>query len=777
MRLVRESDEYTFVPSQMCIVYDADAEVISFIKGEKKADYVEYEDIPADFVTAMISIEDKRYYKHDGIDYVAILRSAKSIIETRSLSQGGSTITMQLARNIYLSTEKSWERKIKEMFIAAELEKLYSKNKIMEYYLNNIYFSNGYYGIQAACNGYFSCELNDLSLSQIAFLCAIPNSPSYYDPIVNFDNTIARRDRILKNMYEDGKINETQYLNAIYEEIELELEASSQQTQRNNYVDTYVYYCATRALMELEGFEFKEYFYSEEERKEYYEDYDALYADCQRQIFAEGYKIYTSIEMDKQEALQNSVNNVLSEYTDVNEDGVYKLQGSAVCIDNDTGMVVAIVGGREQDIGIYTLNRAYQSFRQPGSSIKPLIVYTPFFEKGNTPDTLVMDEEIEGGPKSSYYRGEVTTRYAVEQSLNPVAWSLYEQITPEIGLQYLKNMHFSKIVSKDYVTATALGGFTKGMSALEMAAGYATLENDGIYRTPTCIQKIVDADNNIVYINEQEGEQIYGETASRMMTDILETAMINGTGKDARLEGIPCAGKTGTTNDNKDGWFVGYTRYYTTSVWVGCDLPEEIKELQGASYPAQIWKSFMSYANQGLVPMDFLPYAQLSQEFLDEHYPPETEDEDVPEDEGETPEDEGDVPEDEGNVPEDEGNVPEDEGNTPEDEGDVPEDEGNAPEDEGDVPEDEGNAPEDEGDVPEDEGNTPEDEGDVPENEEETPVDGDETPEDEEDAPDNEGDNPQDEGDSPEDEGDVPVDEGDIPEDEGELPEGETPQV
>lgn len=652
VRLVRESDEYTFVPSQTSIIYDADQEVISFIKGEKKADYVEYEDIPANFVAAMVSIEDKRYYKHDGIDYVAILRSAKSIIETRSLSQGGSTITMQLARNIYLSSEKSWERKIKEMFIAAELEKLYSKNKIMEYYLNNIYFSNGYYGIKAACNGYFSCELNDLSLSQIAFLCAIPNSPSYYDPIVHFENTMERRDRILTNMYEDGKINESAYIAAIHEDIELVLEVSSEQSQRNNYVDTYVYYCATRALMEMEGFTFQEYFSTEEEKKEYYEAYDELYADCQKQIFAEGYKIYTSIEMDKQEALQTSVNDVLSGYTDVNEDGVYKLQGSAVCIDNDTGYVVAIVGGREQDIGIYTLNRAYQSFRQPGSSIKPLLVYTPFFELGNTPDTLVMDEEIEGGPKASYYHGEVTVRYAVEQSLNAVAWSLYEQITPGIGLQYLKNMHFSKIVSKDTVLATSLGGFTKGMSALEMAAGYATLENDGIYRNPTCIKKIVDADQNIVYISEQEGTKIYGETAARMMTDVLKSAMINGTGKAAYLEGVPCAGKTGTTNDNKDGWFVGYTRYYTTSVWVGCDLPEEIKELQGASYPAQIWKSFMTYANQGLVPMEFLPYAQLSQGFLDEYYPPESEepdveeaqsveDEEIPVDNGETPVEEG----------------------------------------------------------------------------------------------------------------------------------------
>lgn len=630
VRLVRESDEYTFKPSQTSIIYDADGSAISLIKGEKEADYVEYEDIPANFVTAMVSIEDKRYYQHDGIDYLALLRSAKAIIESGSLSQGGSTITMQLARNIYLTTEKSWERKIKEMFIAAELEKLYSKNKIMEYYLNNIYFSNGYYGIKAASKGYFSCGLEDLSLSQIAFLCAIPNSPSYYDPVVNFENTIARRDRILTNMYQDGRISEHTYLEALHEQIELKRTVDAQQNQRNNYVDTYVYYCATRALMEMEGFTFQEYFSSEEEKKAYYEVYDDLYADCQKKIFAEGYQIYTSIEMDKQEALQEAVTQVLSDYTDVNEDGVYKLQGSAVCIDNDTGYVVAIVGGREQDIGIYTLNRAYQSFRQPGSSIKPLIVYTPFFERGNTPDTLVMDKEIEDGPKASYYHGEVTTRYAVEQSLNAVAWSLYEEITPEAGLQYLRNMHFSKIVAKDNALATSLGGFTKGMSAVEMAAGFATLENDGVYRTPTCIKKIVDSNQNTVYISEQQGTRIYGETAARMMTDVLASAMINGTGKEARIDGMPCAGKTGTTNDNKDGWFVGYTRYYTTSVWVGCDLPEEIKELQGASYPSEIWKKYMTVANKGLTPMDFLPYAQLSQEFMDTYYPPESEQEEEP---------------------------------------------------------------------------------------------------------------------------------------------------
>ena len=618
IRLVRKSDDMTFVPSQTSVVYDTNGALISFIKGEKEADYVEYEDIPANFVMAMVSIEDKRFYQHKGVDIFALVRAAKAILESGTLTQGGSTITMQVARNIYLDTGKRWERKIKEMFIAIEMEKLYSKNKIMEYYLNNIYFANGYYGIQAACNGYFSCDLKDLTLSQTAFLCAIPNSPSYYDPIVNYDNTIERRDRILLNMYEDGKIEESTYLDAIGEEIVLQ-PSQITKAQRNNYVDTYVYYCATRALMEMRGFMFQEYFLSEEEKQIYYEAYDELYADCQKQIYAKGYKIYTSIDLTKQEELQNSLNTVLSGFTEVGEDGAYQMQGSAVCIDNETGYVVAIVGGREQkELGIYTLNRAYQSYRQPGSSIKPLIVYTPFFEKGNTPDTLVMDSEIEGGPNMSEYYGQVTARFAVQISLNPAAWNVYRQITPEIGLQYLKNMHFKEIRKSDYVLATSLGGFTRGVSAVEMASAYATLENDGVYRTPTCIKKIVDSSENVIYLSDQEETKIYHETAARMMTDVLHSTVTDGISRVAAIEGMPSAGKTGTTNDNKDGWYVGYTRYYTTSVWVGCDIPKAVEGLGGSTYPAQIWKDYMTKIHEGLAPMNFLPYAQLSQEFVAE---------------------------------------------------------------------------------------------------------------------------------------------------------------
>ena len=531
---------------------------------------------------------------------------------------------MQLARTVYLDNGKRFERKIREMFIAAELEKIYSKNKIMEFYLNNIYFANGYYGIQAACNGYFSCELDELSLSQIAFLCAIPNRPTYYNPIVNLENTISRRNRILKNMYEDGKIDEATYNQALNEEIVLN-PAPSEESIWNNYVDTYVYYCATRALMEMQGFEFKEYFATEEEREQYAEEYDELYAICQKQIYAGGYQIYTTIDLKKQEALQKALDDNLAGFTDKGEDGVYEMQGAAVSIDNETGCVVAIVGGREQDLGFYTLNRAYQSYRQPGSTIKPLSVYTPFFALGNTPDTRMVDQAIAGGPVADTYYGEVTIRNAVEQSMNSVAWQVYGVVTPEKGLQFLKQMHFAAIKDSDYGMASSIGGFTKGTSPLEMAAAYATLENDGIYRTPTCVKKIVDVDDNVVYEYTTQSKEIYGETEARMMTSVLQSVMENGTGDVAKVSGVPCAGKTGTTNDNKDGWFVGYTRYYTTSVWVGYDMPKAEESLKGSSYPAWIWKEYMTYVSEGLTPLNFLPYAKLSDEFIEEYYPPETE--------------------------------------------------------------------------------------------------------------------------------------------------------
>lgn len=614
---VASSDESLFIPSQTCSIYDTNGNLISERKGDKDAQYVKYEDIPKTFVSAIISIEDKKFYRHNGVDFKAVMRAVKARLKAGRVTQGGSTITMQLAKLMYMEPSKTWQYKVEQMFLAMELEKRYSKEKILEFYLNNIYFANGYYGIDAACRGYFNCDLNELDLSQIAFLCAIPNSPSYYDPVTNMNHTITRRNLILQNMWDDGKITQEQYYEACKEEIVLNRPKKTSISIANNYVDTYTYYCATRALMEQEGFTFRSYFESEDEKKAYNEEYDELYAACQKKLYSKGYKIYTSFDMDKQNELQKAVDEELAGFTDKDDDGTYDMQGSAVCIDNSNGYVVAIVGGRNQDFSSYTLNRAYQSHRQPGSSIKPILVYTPCFERGYDPDTIVDDHKFEGGPSnaSKSYAGKVKLRYAVAQSLNTVAWQLYDQLTPEVGLQYLKNMNFTGIVKDDYTLATSLGGFTKGVSALEMASAYATLENDGMYRQPNCIKTIIDSDENVVYASQMTEVSIYEQDAARMMTDVLTTVMESGTGRSLKLKGMPCAGKTGTTNDHKDGWFVGYTRYYTTAVWVGRDYPKSIQNLSGSTFPGRIWNAYMTAIHENLAPVDFIPYAQLSDEF------------------------------------------------------------------------------------------------------------------------------------------------------------------
>lgn len=604
-KLVEASTEASFRSAQTSLVYDTDGELISTLKGVKDVYYVEYENIPPAVLDAFVVTEDKKFFEHDGVDYMANLRSAFALIKNKGeITQGASTITQQLARNVFLTHEVTYERKIKEIFIAQELEKKYSKDKILEFYINNIYYANGHYGILAAANGYFGKGINQLSLSQITFLCAIPNNPNLYNPVTNMEQTLKRRDRMLDQMYEDGKINLIEYRTALAESIELRM----QKADKRDYVETFVYHSAIQALMKKEGFVFKNRFADTGEEKAYDVAYHELYDKYQMELYTGGYRIYTSIDLTKQELLQKTLDEQLSKFINTGEEGIYLLQGAAVCIDNDTGRVVAIVGGRSQEHDGYTLNRAYQSFRQPGSSIKPLIVYSPSFERGYTPDSTVVDEPIKDGPENSSgnYSGEMKLQRAIEVSKNTVAWKLFEELTPQVGLSYLLDMNFARIEDNDYFPAASLGGFTVGVSPLEMASAFAALENDGYYREPSCIVKIMDTEGNELVADTVTKKQIYLTGAARMMTKALTGVIENGTGKGLGLTHTISAGKTGTTDERKDGWFIGYTPYYTTSVWVGYDMPKPMEDLTGSSYPGAIWHSFMEQIHDAAMTDSFV---------------------------------------------------------------------------------------------------------------------------------------------------------------------------
>lgn len=470
--------------------------------------------------------------------------------------------------------------------------------------MNNAYFANGKYGIEAASRAYFGKSVSDLSLSQIAFLCAIPNRPLYYNPVEHLDKTLTRRDRILKNMLEDGVISKTSYDAALAEQIAVSYQ---KQQEKHTYAESFAIYCATRAIMKQEGFEFRTDFSTTSERDQYEKDYNEKYDAANASLFSGGYRIYTSLDMNVQNSLQSAIDKELGFSSETGTDGVFALQGAGVCIDNSTGYVKAAVGGRSQDIEGVTLNRAYQSYRQPGSAIKPLLVYTPALEAGMTPDTTVYDQPIEDGPENAdkSYAGAMTLRRAVELSKNTVAWNIYSILTGEKCFTYLKNLGFYGLDGTDEVPAASIGGFRHGVSTLEMAKGYAAIEHDGVARDATCIIKITDPDGNEIISPDRTETVVYKENAARQMTDILKGVMISGTAHGRGIPNMPTAGKTGTTSEYKDGWFCGYTGYYTTAVWVGFDTPRTMKGLTGSSYPLRIWSDFMVPLHNGLAPVEF----------------------------------------------------------------------------------------------------------------------------------------------------------------------------
>lgn len=588
--IAEKSERSDFRTEETSYIYGSDGSVLLKLRGEKDVEYVEFADLPKTVVDAFVSIEDKRFYEHRGVDWASTAKAAYLLLRNSGeISRGGSTITQQLARNVYLTFETSYERKIREIFLALALERVYSKDDILEFYTNSINFGNGYYGIGAAANGYFGKSVKDLSLSETAFLCAIPNNPTYYNPRQNYKHTMTRRDVILQQMYEQDKITCKQYTTALNDVVVL---AGSESVLVSDYAASYALNCVVKEFMEMRGFSFEYDWETQEQFEVYRQRYDAEYEEALRDFRTGGYRVVTSLDADIQKSAQEAVDSELEGFTGVDDTGVFTMQGAVTVIENSTGMVLASVGGRSGEATTLGLNRAFQSYKQPGSTIKPLAVYTPAMEYGYTANSAVDDSPIEDGPKNSdnKYSGRITLRRAVEQSKNVVAWRLFEEITPRRGLAYLQSMQFTRIVPDDFYPAASLGGLTYGVTTEEMAGGYAALANGGVWQEPTCISSIVNTDGKELY-SKADGKRVYASLAANSMTDVLSGVKDSGTARGLRLENnSEFACKTGTTNSNKAAWFCGYTKEYSVAVYVGADDNQTAVEgLWGSTYPARIW--------------------------------------------------------------------------------------------------------------------------------------------------------------------------------------------
>ena len=586
-QITSEMDEGTFRRDGNTYVYDKDGAKIGKI-GNENYSYVKSSDISTYIKNGYIAQEDKNFAVHHGVDYKALVRAGVSYIKNRGvITQGGSTITQQVIKNNLLSSERTFTRKFTEALAAFELEKIYTKSQIMEFYCNSNYYGNGCYGVEGAARYYFGKSAKEVTLAEAAMIVGTSNRPNDYNPADSYKNATRKKEEVLKNMLSEGYIMQEEYNLAIKENPEVV--AQPDDTDNDNYMVSYAVHCATLRLMERQGFQFKYGFSSGKEYKKYNKKYSSLYAECAKEIRSGGYKIYTSFDQSIQEKLQKSVTEGLSK----------ELEGAAVCVDNSSQMIVAIVGGKsEKD----EFNRAFLSERNPGSSIKPLLDYGPALNEGvATPATVLNDEPIDYNgysPKNAYsgHLGPITVREALARSVNTVAVKLFQQTGNDVCLSYLEKMKFSSLCYADSTIASiSLGGMTYGVKPVDMAKGYSTLANGGKYVDNDCITKLEREDGSIVYQPHGSTKEIYSEDTAYMLTDMLQGVFREeyGTANQLYKKGKILAGKTGTTDDNKDAWFCGYSVDYTTVVWTGCDTPKTIEGLTGSSYPAEIFCSFM----------------------------------------------------------------------------------------------------------------------------------------------------------------------------------------
>lgn len=543
-------------------IYDKYDNQIGYLYGTQNRVEIQYKDLPKNLVNAIVSIEDERFFEHSGVD---VQRTSAAVINyvlnNKDSSFGGSSITQQLVKNLTSDNETSIMRKVREWYRAFLLETKFSKDEILQIYTNTIYLGENAYGVEVASNVYFNKSVKDLNLAECAILAAAIQSPETTNPYTNEaskEKLLKRQKVVLAKMLELGKITNAQYDEALNTKITFTKSNSINQTQ-TYFVDATI----------------------EEVALELSKSRNITIEQAKKEIYTKGYRIYSTLDPNIQKVIDNTYTNASIFYTD--KDGGF-MQSAMVVIDHKNGNVLGLIGGAGTKSGNFVLNRATQAYRQPGSCMKPLGAYGPAFELGKlTPESYVEDLPLTIGdwsPKNyyNYFNGYVSVRQAIAKSMNLPAVRTVQSLDLNFAFNFAKQIGLKSLLNEDKAIAPlALGGLTKGVKPIEMAAAYATIANGGVYNDPKFYTKVLDKNGNTILEATSSPNSVMSENTSNMLKSCLQDVVKWGTAAGyVTLGNKFVAGKTGNTNGDVDQWFCGFSDNYTIACWNGYDDPKAI---------------------------------------------------------------------------------------------------------------------------------------------------------------------------------------------------------
>ena len=606
--------------------YDSNKQLVELLRlhGAENRVWIAYEDIPQEMVDAFRDLEDKRFEEHKGVDWTrTILGVAKSGFE-----QGGSTITQQLIKNITGQDGRMASRKFYEILNALNVERFYHKKTIMEFYLNTVYLGNGCYGIKTAAEVYFGKDVEDLNAAECAVIASITKAPATYDPLTEPEQNRERQEYCLSCMLEQGSLTQAEYDEAVDFELIFtnsenykgsQVTKDDEDTEEKEYTEKDVKYTSSQ---NGESSYYVEYVI-DNVIEDLQEEYDLTYNEAWKKVFFGGLRIYSAVDLDVQNAAENVYLNRIT-FPDEEDTEESPAVQSAITIMDYSGRVVAMVGGAGEKGPFRGLNRASQSPRQPGSSIKPISVYAPAIENNTiTWSTMVQNYGIRMGSSRwpVNYGGNagspnsfVTTQYALQVSYNTVPAQIVRKVGLKPCLDFLvDDLKFSTLVTDEEdpnydgnYSSICVGGMSEGVTTLEMAAAFAIFGNNGYYYEPYSYYKVTNNDGTEVLLEsgEDTGDQVLSESSAGVMRRLLRTVVTSGTGGGYGVSGFETFAKTGTTTDDKDRWFVGGTPYYVAAVWYGYDQPRRITNTSG-NPAGKIFREIMNDAHDELDDLSF----------------------------------------------------------------------------------------------------------------------------------------------------------------------------